>query len=226
MGRPHIDMIGKQYGKFTVVRIGDYIHHKRHWILKCQDCGYEKSWPGTDIRRAFQGIECDGCLAKRSTATTKECSDCKKTLPKCDYYTNRNHYDLLAVCCKECSRKRKKVIYEMLSGAKGRAKEKGWAFDLTNEFLNELNTKQNGLCSYTGLPLDWDYFSQGNGRYIKGQNAHRASLDRIDSTKGYTQDNVQLVVYIVNMIKNSFTEKEFLNICLLIAETAKASGKL
>ena len=226
MPYPLTDMLGNTYGKFVVVRIGNYVEHKRHWILKCQDCGYEKSWPGTDIRRGFLGEKCDGCREKRSTATTKECSDCKKVLPKSDYYANKDHYDLLAVCCKVCSKKRRKVIIEMISGAKKRAKKKGISFNLTGEFLKELNTKQQGKCVYTGLSLDWDYCSQGEHRYIKGQNAYRASLDRIDSSKGYTQDNVQLVVYIVNMIKNAFTEKEFLENCLLIVENARASGKL
>lgn len=41
----------------------------------------------------------------------------------------------------------------------------------------------------------------------------RASLDRIDSSKGYIKGNVEFVCYAINLAKNSFTRdemKEFL----------------
>lgn len=55
---------------------------------------------------------------------------------------------------------------------------------------------------------------------------YRASLDRIDSSKGYTKDNVQLVAFIVNYMKNALSESEFLTICNGIVKKAKKDGKL
>jgi hypothetical protein len=46
-------------------------------------------------------------------------------------------------------------------------------------------------------------------------------LDRIDSSKGYTIDNVQWVHKIVNIMKHDVEEKEFFNWCKLITERNK-----
>jgi hypothetical protein len=39
------------------------------------------------------------------------------------------------------------------------------------------------------------------------------SIDRIDSKKGYTPDNCQLITYIANCAKNQFTVDEFVRMC-------------
>ena len=43
----------------------------------------------------------------------------------------------------------------------------------------------------------------------KKANPFKASLDRIDSTKGYTEGNVQWVCLAVNQMKSDKTEEEF-----------------
>jgi hypothetical protein len=40
-----------------------------------------------------------------------------------------------------------------------------------------------------------------------------ASLDRIDSKKGYVEGNVHWVHKDVNMMKRNFTEEYFINLC-------------
>ena len=52
--------------------------------------------------------------------------------------------------------------------------------------------------------------------------ATTASLDRIDSKKGYTIDNVQWVYKKINMMKQNYDQKEFVNLCCLIAENYHA----
>ena len=39
----------------------------------------------------------------------------------------------------------------------------------------------------------------------------RASLDRIDSSKGYIDGNVEFVCYGINLAKNNFSKSEMLN---------------
>ncbi len=45
----------------------------------------------------------------------------------------------------------------------------------------------------------------------------RPSIDRIDSMKDYTSDNVQFVCSVVNVMKNKLPEADFIQFCTLIA---------
>jgi|19_taG_2_1085344.scaffolds.fasta_scaffold03178_10 hypothetical protein len=67
------------------------------------------------------------------------------------------------------------------------------------DFLVELWKKQNGLCSITKYPM------------IHGPNSlFSASIDRINSDKGYTKDNVQLVCQAINFAKNKFSNEDMI----------------
>jgi len=57
-------------------------------------------------------------------------------------------------------------------------------------------------CPILGIPIEW---KQGNG---KASIANSPSLDRLDSTKGYTPDNVRVISYRANVIKNDGTAAE------------------
>lgn len=74
------------------------------------------------------------------------------------------------------------------------------------DLLHQLE-KQNFKCAYTGESLNVLNIS----KYLSN-----ASVDRIDSTKDYTKDNIQWILKTVNKMKNAFTEKEFLNTCFQI----------
>ena len=84
---------------------------------------------------------------------------------------------------------------------KVRAKDKGYEFDLSPEFLQELFDKTEGVCEQTGIPFDMALGTK------KNRNPLRPSVDRIDSAKGYTQDNVRLVLTIVNIAKSDFPDE-------------------
>ncbi len=76
---------------------------------------------------------------------------------------------------------------------------------LSIDQLQKIWTKQNGKCALTG----WDMtmtLGQGNVNT-------NASIDRIDSTKGYVEDNVQFVCRAVNVFKSNATEKLLYNMC-------------
>ena len=89
--------------------------------------------------------------------------------------------------------------------------EKVGETDLTLEYLIELFNKQNGLCAYTGVKLVLPSYKN----YKLTSSNHKASLDRIDSTKSYIIGNVQFVSYTMNNLKSSMNEfdlKEFFKI--------------
>ena len=93
-----------------------------------------------------------------------------------------------------------------LSNAERRSKQTGMLFDLDAKFLWELFIKQNKKCALSGVDI---VFSQTNRFRSKGT----ASLDRIDSNKGYTKDNVQWVHKHINNIKMEFSQPEFFDWC-------------
>ena len=54
----------------------------------------------------------------------------------------------------------------------------------------------------------------------KGKN-QTASLDRIDSSKGYTKNNVQWLHKDINIMKRDFPEEKFLFLCKQIVKNHK-----
>jgi hypothetical protein len=77
--------------------------------------------------------------------------------------------------------------------------------------------QQNGRCALTGLDLDWPDWRgmtpDGKQHYKAGS----ASLDRIDSAKGYTEANIQWVHKDINKMKGNLTESDFKIWCKRIA---------
>lgn len=93
----------------------------------------------------------------------------------------------------------------------GRVREGGYNMDIDKDFVWDLYNKQNGKCALTGWNI---MFSPDN---IK----NTASIDRIDSDKDYTKDNIQLTHKIVNRCKLNCPEDLFYNICKAVTENRK-----
>jgi hypothetical protein len=98
------------------------------------------------------------------------------------------------------------------------AEERKIAFDITKEGIWERFLAQEGRCTLTGLSL----IIQRNHRKYK---LMTASLDRIDSSKGYTSDNVQWIHKDVNRMKVNFDEKYFVELCKLIVKYDKTNSR-
>jgi hypothetical protein len=94
------------------------------------------------------------------------------------------------------------------------AKRRGVAFTVTIEELWTLAVKQDMYCALTGLRLIFPSFT-ANGNMVKDGNC--PSLDRIDSRKPYQTGNVQWVHQSVNVMKNGFSQEEFVHFCHLVA---------
>ena len=50
-----------------------------------------------------------------------------------------------------------------------------------------------------------------------------ASLDRIDSTKGYSKDNIQWVHKDINCMKMDFSQQYFIDLCVKVAKNVETS---
>lgn len=72
--------------------------------------------------------------------------------------------------------------------------------NLTLTDLKEQWEKQHGICPYTGYKMQLPETS-----HSKVENPYWASIDRIDSNKGYEKGNIEFVCVSVNYAKNSFS---------------------
>ncbi len=89
------------------------------------------------------------------------------------------------------------------------ASKRNIEFNITIEFAWNLFLKQCRKCALSDLPLEFKKVF------------YSASLDRIDSLKPYTEDNVQWIHVDINKMKNAFPEEYFKSMCRLIVEKEK-----
>ena len=94
------------------------------------------------------------------------------------------------------------------------AKERGWEYDLDMDWAWRLYLSQGKRCALSGLELS---FPKSVYSYQKTRDGN-ASLDRIDSSKGYVKGNVQWVTKLINRMKSNFSNDEFKKICTLVRD--------
>lgn len=153
------------------------------------------------------------------------CSKCKKWRPKSKFSIDNNslHQNRGGLCneCKDCQRERyyherqrlfednnlalRYKLQQALKGTRRRSKEKNIYNDLTIDYLLYLWERQKGCCALTGIPMTYKFY--------EGRVNTNVSVDRIDSTKGYSKDNVQLVCMAANQMKNDLSMEEFIKMC-------------
>jgi len=83
--------------------------------------------------------------------------------------------------------------------------------DVTLEDLKSIWETQNGKCPYLGIGLVLSNYSK-----IQRSPVYSASLDRIDSTKGYIKGNIQWISRAMNNLKNDMSHEDMLEIINLI----------
>lgn len=117
---------------------------------------------------------------------------------------------------KSCGCKSKKAFgkmnpsftgYEEISGTLWRkikegALKRNFDFSIDLPYIWELFINQNRKCAISGVSLNFN-----KGFKIRDGNA---SLDRIDSSKGYIEGNVQWVDKTINKIKGKLTDEELI----------------
>lgn len=114
-----------------------------------------------------------------------------------------------------------KVRAQRLYGnAQKRAKANGWpAPDFSCTWIEEKILA--GVCEATGIPFD---LHTKTATTVHAQNPWVPSLDRIDSSKPYLKDNIQVVVYMYNVCKSEFTHADVLKFCKAVAAAEAEIG--
>lgn len=109
--------------------------------------------------------------------------------------------------CRTCAIT-KLPMHQYFIKIKNAAKQRKIIFNITEQDLENQWTKQNGKCIFTGKQLlkifTYSYFKS---------NDVNASLDRIDSSKGYEVDNIQWVCKDINFAKLSLSNQDFIQMC-------------
>ena len=95
----------------------------------------------------------------------------------------------------------KDPIKYMLRDARQHAKQKGIIFYLYPQQIEDLLKKQNYKCALTGIDFSEEMFS----------------LDKINPNGHYVIDNVQLLTFTVNRMKQDIPQDIFIELCKKIA---------
>jgi hypothetical protein len=98
------------------------------------------------------------------------------------------------------------------------AKIRDIEFNLSIEYAWDLFLQQNRKCALTGSEIFFVRNYQRAGRQT-------ASLDRINSDLGYIQGNVQWTHVDINILKNDFSQDQFIKLCTAVGECQKRKDR-
>lgn len=196
LNRKNFPIKDKQYGDYTVIdeQIEVSSDNKIKYHVKCK-CGkeqYVRSW----FLESGRQKSCRECSSRK--AFWKSAKERKRV-----GFCNIEHQGIGNFT---------KTTYSYFkTNAKRRDIE--WDDNLTIEYLWELLQKQNFKCKYSNLPIELTESRKNSNVDFEKMTA---SIDRINSNKGYTIDNVQWVHKDINRMKWAFPEERFFELCYLV----------
>ena len=85
--------------------------------------------------------------------------------------------------------------------------------------MKEQWEKQNGICEFSGINLILSSYKKIDKSLI-----YAASLDRIDSSKGYIKGNIRWVSRSINYMKNTMSDDMVNELIDLIVKNKKGSN--
>lgn len=181
----------KKHGEF-LQNLGDHLQGKQ-----CPECSQEERpdiWKEKELKFLIENYSkygrnyCSEKLNKTIRATRAKAGELKLTRQQ----SPRPKHDSIS----------SEQIGNMIRGAK----ERNLEFDITCDDIYSKYIKQNKKCALSGIDI----------LFNKDRKLTTASVDRIDSSKGYTVSNIQIVHKDFNALKSNFPEKDLFNMCKLI----------
>jgi hypothetical protein len=172
-------------------------------VLKCFVCSKKFERNDAEISRNEK--------AKRKVFCSRSC--CGK-----HYVTNIPHEKKSAKHLKKGSDRDEYSPFRFFHRiCKRRAKQKpSLGFDITLDDLKKQWEEQKGICPYTGWRMK---IADCEARKSIAKSPDRASLDRIDSSKGYIKGNIQFVSLIVQYAKNDWNGKVIFEFAQAVANS-------
>lgn len=93
------------------------------------------------------------------------------------------------------------------------ARLRGLDWEVTLDDVADLYEQQGGCCALTGWSIAFPEVGHAQLSTV--------SIDRIDSSFGYLRENIQLVDKRVNMMKQAYSQEEFILVCKAVADKVK-----
>lgn len=187
--KPIIYQTGHRFGKWSVRHQGKSTRYGIVWVCECE-CGNVSPVQGTRLRNG----KSNSCGCTNVTATINA------------------HWKGYG-----------EIGKNLFTSYERSAAKRSIQFNVTIEEIWKRFLEQHRLCAITNIPLTmYSRIPQrkgvvGNRGGIVGSRVNgTASLDRIDSTKGYTMDNVQWVHKRINVMKLDMSQEEFIEWCELV----------
>lgn len=183
-----LNLVGKKFGMITVISLHEirksYGRGTSYWNCKC-DCGKECIMRGSGLDK----VRTRG----KGPKGIKSCGCLTHQIGE----KNLKYKGYMEISGKFFTRIKR-------SANKSGRRRRNIKFDLSIEDLWNLFLKQNRKCSLTGAELFFPKTCRDKGN---------ASLDRIDSSKNYTIDNVQWVQKNINTMKMAYDQNYFIDLC-------------
>ena len=126
----------------------------------------------------------------------------------------------LGKLCKKCSNRKndnshrgwyRGIRISWFNLFRNNAELRGKVFNISLDDVADAYEKQGGKCALTG----WDITFPEIGHPSK----FNCSIDRVDNSRGYETDNIQLIDGRVNMMKGKYTQEFFKEVCKAVAQT-------
>jgi len=177
-------------------QLDDYsaMNHYRAW-WKCSVCSHE--WQ-TAICNRRRGSNCPNCKKLRFRGSTN---------PTWSGYGEISGRQWLCIKM-ESTEKRRSRRYKSHTALD---------FEITIEYAWNLFLEQDRRCALSGESLTM--WGKINGKY-----EGTASLDRIDSSKGYVEGNVQWIDKKLQHMKRNMVDADFIEVCEKVARYQKKKG--
>lgn len=242
--KKRFDLVGKRFGKLIV----QSLHFKdkktgNNWFCLC-DCGNTRIVRSNYLNKGV--VSCHKCSV-RADLTGRCIGQLRVLSPAEDLVSDSGitymQWNCVCSCgnsvirrsnalqgkrksaCDDCNKANNKAKswsgYKDIRGMYWNniiitAKDRNIEFLVSMEYCWEIFIQQNKLCALSGIEL---VFADTRQDYINGKNT--ASLDRIDSSKGYIEGNVQWVHKWVNTAKSDMSQEEFVLMCTDVANFNK-----
>lgn len=184
--------VGNKYNRWTVLEfVGRKDGQSAMMMCKC-DCGTEQAVRYYDLVSG----QTKGCSSCSTVERSKNCG-------KYERKTGEKNWKFSGY---------RKITGQYWSVIKHRAKKTGKELSISIEYAYSLLEKQNFKCKISGLEIELPSCDK---------RAWTATLDRIDSSKGYVEGNVQWLHKDINTMKWDFTQEKFIEYCKIITERQK-----
>jgi hypothetical protein len=231
------DLSNRNFGQWTVISRSGSLAGVSTWLCKCS-CGRESVITRTRLIDG-RAIRCHPCAMKliRSKINLVNEKFGKWTVISYAFTKNRSkHWNCICDCgknqilqtrelrsgksfgCRGCKhlRQMKTCFDQMWYRISARARNLDREINIDKQYVLDLFNLQKGKCALTGLDIS---IATGRDNFMHGKST--ASLDRIDSSKGYIKGNVQWVHKYINRMKSNFSQKQFIELCTAVANYNK-----